>query len=210
MNLRIANYHGALGAAVAVLLAAPAAAEVVQGQVTGGSSGGTFQLIAAPAAIGPDSLQSPDLFAFDELQNVELLAPLPLRPGVVAGAGSVLSSHYVAFDPDSGSTLEGQIAFDEPIVGILGGPQLGASTPLFGLDGTTYTGSPAIGPEPNDELIIAGPQRNRLLIRFAANSPGDHFRVLTGTVVPEPAAWLLSLVASLGAVANRRWQRLDP
>lgn len=202
--MRRSNPLGPLLAVFAALIVAPAAADIVGGQVTGGSSGGTFQLIAAPPTVGPDAFQSPDLLAFNERQDVELLAPLPLRPGVVAGPGSVLSSHYVAFDPDSPSTIEGLVDFDEPVVGILSGPQLAGTNALFGLPGTTYVTPQGIGPDPNDEIRVVGQQLRRVLIEFAANSPGDHFRVLTGTVVPEPAAWMLVVLGSLTAATRGR------
>lgn len=202
--MRRSNPLGPLLAVFTALIAAPAAADVVGGQVTGGSSGGVFQLIAAPPTVGPDAFQSPDLLAFDERQDIELLAPLPLRPGVVAGPGSVLSSHYVAFDPDGPSSLGGLVDFDEPIVGILRGGQLAGTNALFGLPGTVYASPPGIGPEPNDGIQIVGQQLRRALVQFTANSPGDHFRVLTGTVVPEPSTMMLVVIGSLAATTRRR------
>lgn len=190
-----------LAAAVIAFVPQIAGAAVVGGAVTGGSSGGSFALISPPATLGPDSLQSADLVAFDELQGVVLSAPLPVGPGLVLGVGSVVSSHVVAFDPAQGASLEGTVLFDEPIVGIVVGPPFGATNALFGLPTVTYVGAPALGPEMPDFFGVAMGDPTRLVLRIGANSPGDHFRVLTGTVVPEPAAAVPALLAAMSCAA---------
>ena len=49
--------------------------------------------------------------------------------GGTLGVGSVVSSHYVIFDPLDGATVTGFIDFDEPIIGLLplalGGSRVG-------------------------------------------------------------------------------------
>ncbi|MEO0531241.1 MAG: PEP-CTERM sorting domain-containing protein [Planctomycetota bacterium] len=197
------NNWVAAGAALVAMAASVASADVVGGLVTGGSSGGSFQLIAPPAAIGPDSLESPDLFAFDEEQDVVLTQPLPIGLGRVAGVGSVLSSHYVAFDPAEPSTLEAAVDFDAAIVGLIRGDGLDGTTALFGIDSTTYTTAPALGVDMTDEVLIAPGMPNRLILRYGANSPGDHLRVLTGTIVPEPTTVLLVSIAAIGLCTRR-------
>ena len=204
MTRKTVGFFCALGAMTLGLLSSSALAEVTGGGVTGGTSGGSFQEIPPPMAVGPDAFDAPDLFAFDERQDVLLMAPAPIGPGVIAGPGSVLSSHYVAFDPLDPSRLIGFVDFDEPIVGILAGLQIGATNPLFGLPSVTYNGAPAIGPDPMDSVMIDPTDPNRLLVDFGAGSPGDQLRVLTGVVVPEPAAWALGWLGGLLAVGGRR------
>jgi hypothetical protein len=197
----------ALSAVLGVCPLPAAYAAVVNGAVTGGDSGGLFELLVAPAAAGPNAFESPNLIAFDELQNVVLTEPLVIGPGLVFGPGSVLSSHYVVFDPSGPSLLEGTVLFDAPIVGVLiGSPQPNNPVqPLFGLSGTAYSYGPAMGLEPQDSAMVSAQNPNRLVVRLTADNPGDHLRVLTGTVVPEPTGAVLGAIAA--AVSLRRGGR---
>lgn len=200
------NRHitGAVCALVAAAIGSNTHAEILGGGVTGGNSGGAFVEISPPSAVGPDVLESPDLVGFDEAQGVVLTDPLPVRPGVVLGVGSEVSSHYVFFDPDNPGTLAGFVDFDEPIIGFISGPDaLDATSLLFGAPGVSYSAAPAIGPDTMDQFSVAPGMPNRLLVQYGANSPGDHLRVLTGTVVPEPAALLLGGLATAGVVLRR-------
>lgn len=194
--------------ATSALFAAPVAhAAVVNGNVTGGTSLGSFELLVSPpAAAGPDAFQSPNLIAFDEQQDVLLTSPLMVGPSVTIPAGVTVSSHYVAFDPSMGSTIQGSVLFDEPILAIVGAPPaLNATEALFGAIGTTYSVAPAIGPElPNaDNIFVSMGNPSRLIFQAAANSPGDQVRVLTG-IIPEPATITLMLLAMVGGVGVSR------
>ncbi|MEQ8846277.1 PEP-CTERM sorting domain-containing protein [Botrimarina sp.] len=182
-----------------------AQAEIVGGMVNGGTSGGTFvELVIPPPAAGPDVFESPDLIAFNEEQDLVLLAPLPVGPGRVLGVGSFVSSHYVSFDPGELSTIAGYIDFDEPIIGLLINPvSLDATAGLLGAPLTSYSIAPGIGPDPQmDTFRVALNMPNRLLVEFGANSPGDQLRVLTGVAVPEPTTALLLGVAVVGFAAR--------
>ena len=197
----------ALAAAGGVLWAGYASAEVVGGAATS-TLGGTFEeLDPPPTTAGPDAFQSPNLVAFDEEQDLLLTTTVALTPNLSLPAGSVLSSHYVAFDPPQGAMVDGFVEFDEPIVAVIGGPAaLDASAALFGLDAVAYSTSPAIGPEgPNPDMVFVSPvDPNRLVFAAGANSPGDQVRVLTGLLVPEPAGVWLVFAAVAGAVWRRR------
>lgn len=194
--------------ATSALFATPSAhAAVVNGNVTGGTSLGSFELLASPpTAAGPDAFQSPNLIAFDEQQGVLLASPLMIGPSTTIPAGITVSSHYVAFDPSTGSTIQGSVLFDKPILAIVGAPPaLNATEPLFGAVGTTYSVAPAIGPElPNaDNVFVSMANPSRLIFQAAANSPGDQVRVLTG-IIPEPATITLMLLAMVGGVGVSR------
>ncbi|MEN1679529.1 MAG: hypothetical protein AAGJ46_08040 [Planctomycetota bacterium] len=209
--------HGMRIAATVALLAATsthASAEIVGGMVTGGSSGGVFELLdPAPAEAGPDAFESPNLVAFDEVQDLTLVADLPVGGGRIIPAGSIVSSHYVAFDPAAGATIQGFVDFDRRILGVIGGaPGLDSTSSLFGLPGVTYSVSGAIGPDgmpgnPGADMFrrTQGMPR-RLNVMAAAGSPGDNVRVITGIRIPEPAAAtaIASGLLLLGAVGGGR------
>jgi hypothetical protein len=113
-------------------------ATILGGQVTGGTSrehGGAFVRLTVPFdqsnppnAVGRNTFQSFNLFAFDEGQNIELPADLEvdiLGDGTGSGGkrgvlpqGLVVASHYVFFDPTRGSQV-GTVSFDSPVVAIL-------------------------------------------------------------------------------------------
>ena len=184
-------------------------ANVVGGMVTGGSSGGVFEFLpTAPAAAGPDETQSPNLIAFNEKQDLIIPAPLSLGPNPTIPAGTTVSSHYVIFDPEQASSLIGYVDFDEPILALIAGSQpLQDTESAFGLNTTTYTYAPAVGFELNntDSAMIASGNPNRLMIQAGAASPGDHLRVLTGTLpVPEPGSLALIGIASLALLQLNR------
>ena len=176
-------------------------ATIMSGVVTGGTTTGSFELLASPPSdAGPDTFDSPNLIGFDEQQDVLLTSSVDLG-SITLPAGAVISSHYIVFDPSMPSTVEGFVIFDEPILAILGSPtSLNASVALFGSDTTNYSTSPAIGPDPqgSDAVDVAPNDPNRLLFRGGAISPGDHVRVLTG-VVPEPATLMLLGLALAGS-----------
>lgn len=80
-----------LCAGMALLMAAsiPSNADIISGVVTGGTAftaGGTFVKLTVPLAnpfgppnsVGDDNFQSPNLYGFDEDQNILLTAPLRL------------------------------------------------------------------------------------------------------------------------------------
>lgn len=198
----------ALAFAGGIWQGACAYAAVIGGNVSTSSAAGVFELLdPAPAAAGPDAFQSPNLVAFDEQQDVLVTERIVLRPGLVIGVGSVISSHYVAFDPLDPATITGAVTFDAPIVAVVSrGMGLDTTSPLFGLAATAYTTGPAIGPDEATDMVRRAPGiPNRLLFEAAAAAPGDQVRVLTGTLAPEPAGLVLALLgAPITLLARRR------
>jgi hypothetical protein len=204
-------------AAFASLSALPASALVVGGAVTGGTSGGTFVLLAAaPAVVGDDSFGSPDVFAFDEQQGAVL--PFDLLPniGPLLLAGARFNSHVVAFDPAGAEarTAEGHVLFDRDIVALFTGRRLLETTaPLFGAPGTSYQHPAQVGLELDIDRVQVDPtNRRRLDYFFSTSSPGDMVRVFTFAApivespVPEPSTWALLIAGFglVGATARRR------
>ncbi|MEO1575344.1 MAG: hypothetical protein AAFU65_10345, partial [Pseudomonadota bacterium] len=173
--------------AVAVLSVAPLGhAAVSGGAVTGGSSfdnGGTFLLISAPAVLGNNQFDDDNVRAFDEVQDLTLTENLimdiasPALPTSILAPGSVVSSHYVIYDPATTQTVEGTVTFDEPVLGIMvDNLRFNQTDDLLGNPGTAYDiGSQEL--EDPDFVTIDG---NTITYSLRTGSPGDAIRVLTG------------------------------
>jgi hypothetical protein len=110
-------------------LTRPAGATTISGAVTGGSAlaaGGTFVLLHAPLSnpfgppnsVGDDNFQSPNLFAFDEDQNILLAALLTPDVGGAIPAGTIVASHYIFFDPGPSQSVIGTVNFDSNVLAI--------------------------------------------------------------------------------------------
>ena len=123
-----------LGAAGLLLLFAtsvPVGATSIGGSVTGGTAlaaGGTFIKLTVPLSnpfgppnsVGNDTFQSPNLYEFDEDQNILLAAPLTVDVGSSPiPAGTIVASHYVFFDPGPSQHIIGTVNFDSIILGII-------------------------------------------------------------------------------------------
>src|SRR5262245_40001463 len=113
------------------LMVKPASSTIVGGTVTGGTAqaaGGTFVKLTPPLAnpfgppnsVGNDTFQSPNLFGFDEDQNIVLPAPLVVDVGSSPiPAGTTVASHYVFFDPGPTQTMVGTVDFDADVLAII-------------------------------------------------------------------------------------------
>lgn len=160
--------------------------DVASGELTAGTAfdnGGTFQIISAPPVISDNFFDDNNVRAFNEVQDFTLadrlvtdVAPQDLGSNVV-GAGSVISSHYVLFDPDGFASVTGSVTFDAPVVGIVTlNTSFDATDALLGNPATDY----AIGGQqleiPPDILSISG---NTVNFELTAGSPGDAMRVIT-------------------------------
>src|SRR5579862_5466878 len=121
----------AIATALSCSLAVSASATIISGSVTGGSAltaGGTFVKLTPPLgnpfgppdSVGNDNFQSPNLFGFDETQNVVLTAPLTVDVGTSPiPAGTKISSHYVFFDPGPGENVIGTVTFNADVLAII-------------------------------------------------------------------------------------------
>lgn len=206
-------------AAALVLLFAPARApaSVITGVVNGGTAsaaGGVFvQLVPPPApplAVGDNTFQTPNLYAFDEVQNVVLGAPLAADVGGPLPAGTTVASHYVFFDPGPNQSITGTVAFDADVLAVVTSTANLAASDFLGRDGVMYLNPAARGFEPGDSVVVSGPRE--ITVNLFAGSPGDYIRVLTARSpladVPEPASLVaLGLLAAggrLGLCGRRR------
>jgi hypothetical protein len=205
--------------AVALGLAAPAGATVIGGGVTGGASlgqGGTFGKLSVPFtesdpdnAVGDNTFQTPDLYAFDEDQNILVGAPVAVDVGTSPAAGDVVASHYVFFDPGPVTSQQGFVDFDADIFGIITSTANLAASDFLANTGVTYLNPTLRGLESGDSVQIDPANPRRLLVDWTASTPGDYVRVLTmfspgATPVAEPAT--LALLGG-GLVALLTWRR---
>lgn len=233
--------------ATSLLATAPARAVVIGGEVfdianvgaglDAYDQGGEFIELTLPFmppngtqnSVGKDTFNDPNLYAFDEAQNVtfdEMLSyeygadnvggelnnsgAINKNSGTLAGDGTTLyASHYVFFDPLNTTRIRGRIDFDAEIVAVFTSKNSLDASDIFLNNNVNYL-SPALrGLEFQDVPIdVVG---NSLYIDFQASTPGDFIRVLTlessGPVnsVPEaPALGLMMLSLAMLFVSRRR------
>lgn len=165
--------------ALAILLAPPAGARVLEGAITAQDGAGRFVLLPEPPlAVGEDIFDGPDLIAFDEAQAVLLEADLIPDIGAPIPAGRLVALHHVIFD-GTGGRQRGWVRFSAPILGLVTqDASLRATDPLAGV-GVLYLGQQMRGLEPGDRAWIDPADPTRLWVDWAGSSPGDHLRVIT-------------------------------
>lgn len=213
------------------LSAAPAHAVVVTGAVTGGGAlqqGGVFVELDASTgfSVGNDTFQTPNLYAFNEDQNIAIPSTIDVNIGTAPTAGEVVASHYVFFDPRRPTTQTGFVDFDAPIFGVATRTAFLAASDFLLANNVEYLNPNLRGLEGGDSVSIDPANPNRLLVDWFASSPGDYVRVFTQRspgaedgvdgddgdgvpgVVPLPAGLPL-LASALGMAAILRRRRSD-
>lgn len=173
--------------AVAIMISVmPAMATVIGGAVAVGSAGAKFiklsiplpNPVGPPNSVGQDTFELPNLYAFDEDQNIKLKSNLRTDVGKSPiAAGTVVASHYVFFDPGPSQLILGTVDFDSRIVAIITSTGNLAASDFLANTGVHYLNPEARGLEPGDSASISGP--NQITFDTRASSPGDYVRVLT-------------------------------
>jgi hypothetical protein len=176
-------------------------ATIISGTVTGGTAqtaGGVFVKLSvpllnpfgAPDSVGDDNFQSPNLFGFDEDQNILLGAPLSVDVGASPiPAGTTVASHYIFFDPGPTEQVIGTVNFDSAVLAIITSTGLLAASDILANTGVNYLNPGNRGLEAGDSVTISGTRQ--ILFDTVASSPGDYVRVLTAfspaaAAAPEP------------------------
>ncbi len=199
-------------------LSIPVTATITGGAVTGGTAltaGGTFvklsvplpNLFGPPNSVGNDNFQSPNLYGFDEDQNILLASPLIVDVGASPiAAGTTVASHYIFFDPGPTQEVIGTVDFDSDVLAIITSTGNLAASDFLANTGVNYLNPANRGLEAGDSVTISG--LRQILFDTTASSPGDYVRVITaaspGATVPEPGS--MTLVGS-GMIALARLVR---
>ena len=199
-----------------LLIASTASATIINGTVT--SNTGTFILLApgftdsAPDnTVGNNNFNTPNLYGFDEDQNIFLGADLLVDIGASPiASGETVASHYIFYDPGPTTRLTGTVDFDSDVIGIITSTGLLAASDFLANTGVTYLNPGMRGLENgNDTVFISGPRQ--ISIDFMASSPGDYIRVITqfspAAEVPEPSSIILMGSGLFGFAAWRRFKK---
>ena len=171
-------------------------------------------------------MQNPNdgiLLAWDEVQNFTLTQDLrvdrvfdasaPFISSAGGGdffiaAGTVVSSHYLQWDPGNGSNsrVQATIELDSQVFAFITADQnLFDSDDQLGLPGLDYADFGLRGLESGDKTVFNGQNTS---INWGAGSPGDWTRLITAfspsAPVPEPPAIALLALCLIGAAISRR------
>ncbi len=177
--------------------ASPTSGLISGGMVAGGSAavgGGTFVILTPPLTnafgptntVGSDNFESLNLFGFNELQDVLLTSNLVVDVGSSPiPAGTVISSHYVFFDPATNENIAGVVGFVTNVLGVIASNTNLANSDFLAAPGVSYAAPAARGLEPGDSVSISGAKQ--IMVQLSAGSPGDYIRVITqGVKTPDP------------------------
>jgi hypothetical protein len=193
-----------------------ACATIISGSVTAQLNGGVFVKLTVPLSnpfgppnsVGSDNFESPNLFAFDESQNILLAAPLTVDVGSSPiPAGTVVASHYIIFDPGQPDSIVGTVEFDANVLAIMTSTGTLAASDFLANTGVNYLNPTLRGLEVEDFVSISAP--NQITVDFGANTPGDYIRVLTersflANPIPEPSTLALLGLGAIGLTLTSR------
>lgn len=198
-----------------------ASATVVGGAVTlysGNDGPSSFVILTPPLSnpdgaantVGDDNFQSPDLYAFNEDQNIVLSADLNVDEGTSPiSSGTTVASHYVFFDPaTTGSVnIQGYVLFDSPVLGIATSKTNLDASDFLANTGINYADPSLRGLESGDSVTIDSGNSYRIDVNVSAGTPGDYVRVFTALspgATPLPASLPLYLTG-LGVLGLLGW-----
>ncbi|MEM9250432.1 MAG: hypothetical protein AAGB05_17275 [Pseudomonadota bacterium] len=167
----------------AAYCATQAGATVIDGRILAQSGTGDFVKLDPETAfaVGFDTFDDDNLYAFDEDQNILLVEPIRVDIGGTQGViaqGTVVASHYVFFDSLDG-VQQGFVEFDAPVLGIAAFQATMAATDFLANTDVRYISVELRGLERGDRVWIDEDNPNRIWVSWAGSSPGDYIRVFT-------------------------------
>jgi len=173
-------------AIIAVMACAsyPASATILDGKILRQNGNGKFVKLDTdePFAVGNDTFDDPNLYAFDEDQNILLEEPIKVDVGgdenSMIAAETIVASHYVFFDSLNGIHV-GYVDFDAPVLGVAAYENTMAATDFLANTSVTYLSTELRGLEPGEQVWIDPDDPYRLWVYWAGSSPGDYVRVFT-------------------------------
>lgn len=165
------------------LPALPAASMVIDGKIIRQNGTGDFVILDGNQAfaVGNDTFDDDNLYAFDEDQNITLIEPIRVDLANDKGyirAGTVIASHYVFFDSLSGVQI-GYVDFDADILGVAAFQGTMAATDFLANTSVTYISTDLRGLEEGDRVWVEEDNPKRIWVYWAGSSPGDYIRVFT-------------------------------
>ena len=170
-------------ALLACLSAGSASAYVLGGAIKDQVGSGVFVKLNPDDvfAVGADTFDTDDLYAFDEDQNILLEKSIRVDIGGERGvieAGTIVASHYVFFDSIRGVQV-GYVDFDAMILGVAVTQYTMGATDFLANTKVTYLNPELRGLERGDYAWIDPEDPFRLWVYWAGSSPGDYIRVFT-------------------------------
>jgi len=169
------------------------------------------------------------LLGWDEMQNVTLTQNLYINrvadptasfvdqdaKGYFILAGTIVSSHYIEWDPGAGSdaAVQATLNFDSDIFGFITSDEnLANSDAALGLAGFDYADFGLRGLEKGDVTDFSpGGDKSLVDINWRASSPGDWTRLITAfspgappSEIPEPTTLLLFGLSLMVLARTRR------
>jgi len=172
-----------LAALLVAIAPVPALATVTGGAILQQRGDGAFVKLDTDEsfAVGNDTFDDDNLYAFDEDQNIVLEEAIRVDIGGEDGAiaaGTVVASHYVFFDSLAGVHI-GYVDFDAAILGIAAMEDTMAATDFLADTSVEYVSQELRGLERGDRVWIDREDPHRLWVYWAGSSPGDYIRVFT-------------------------------
>lgn len=154
---------------------------LLPGSVSAAIVGGSVTLIDPPLNTGNDNQQINALLGFNELQHVTLTSDLVVdKPSMSIPAGTVVSSHYIIYDPPgTSSTINGTVTVDQNVIGVIYTTDTLNNSDYLGIPTTNYLNPSLRGYESGDTATITDP--NTVSFHLSAGSPGDYARIITAS-----------------------------